>query len=90
MKTSSAPCSVYERVMANSKSRHAYFNTTRGVLTGDPEQEETQELRAVLNENSVAHLFTADRTLPQPIFYLDGSVRIGSKEISALAEGLAQ
>ena len=75
--------SVYERVMANPKSRHAYFNTTRGVLAGDPEQAETQRLRSDLSGRAVAHLFSPDRTLPRPMFFSAGTVSIGADEIAA-------
>ena len=85
----SEPCSVFERVMENPKSRNAYFNTTRGILTGDPDQAETIETRALLGEKSVAHLFTADPTLPQPMFYADGFVRIGNEEIASLAHRIS-
>lgn len=77
--------SIYERVMADDRSRHAYFNTTRGVLVGNPEHEETQRLRRDLNDRFVPHLFSSDRTLPQPVFYSDGIVGVGAKEITAWA-----
>lgn len=89
METASEQCSVFERIMAKPKSRHAYFNTTRGILTGDPDQDETIATRELLAEKSIAHLFTADRSLPQPMFYVGDNVRIGNKEISALARRLA-
>ena len=80
--------SVYERVMANPQSRQAYFNTTRGVLSGHPEHTETKELRRALNEKAIAHLFSPDETLPRPVFYSAGIISVGDSAISAVADRL--
>lgn len=80
--------SVYERVMANPQSRQAYFNTTRGVLSGHPEHAETKELRRALNERAIAHLFNPDETLPRPVFYSPGVISVGDSAISAVADRL--
>ena len=82
--------SVYERVMANPQSRQAYFNTTRGVLSGHPEHAETKELRRALNERAIAHLFNPDETLPRPVFYSPGIISVGDSEISAVTDRLAK
>ena len=76
--------SVYERVMGNPQSREAYFNTTRGMLTGNPEQGETKSVRNALNDGAVAHLFTPDATLPQPVFYSAKTVSVGAIEIATV------
>lgn len=81
--------SVYERVMANPRSRDAYFNTTRGVLSGNPEQEETKRVRTLMNERTIPHLFTPDDTLPRPVFYSSGGVGVGETEIRAVANHLS-
>lgn len=81
--TTAERSSIFERVMADPRSRHAYFNTTRGVLTGNPDQEETQELRSDLNARAIAHLFSPDRTLPRPVFNSGGTISIGADEIAA-------
>lgn len=82
--------SIFERVMADPWSRHAYFNTTRGVLTGNPDQEETQRLRGDLNARAVAHLFSPDRTLPRPVFNSGGTISIGADEITAATSRLVE
>ena len=76
--------------MADPQSRHAYYNTTRGVLAGDPDQPETRDLRSDLSARSVAHLFSPDRALPRPVFYSAGAVSIGADEISAATRSLVK
>ncbi len=82
--------SVFETIMADPQSRHAYYNTTRGVLAGDPDQSETTDLRNDLRARSVAHLFSPDRALPQPVFYSAGTISIGADEISAATRNLVK
>jgi len=75
--------SVFEAIMADPQSRHAYYNTTRGLLAGNPDQAETQGLRSDLCARAVAHLFSPDESLPRPVFYSAGAISIGADEIVA-------
>ena len=80
------PESVYERVMNDPTSRQSYLGTTRGILSAAPDQDETQRVRDILNEHSVAHLFNADRTVGVPCFSEPhGLISIGFEEIAARA-----
>lgn len=80
--------SVYEQVMADPEARHAYFNTTQGVLYGDPLQDELIEVRQVLDDASVAYLFRADEGRAWPTFRSRELIGVGLDEISRLVAKL--
>ena len=80
--------SVYEQVMADPEARYAYFNTTQGVLYGDPLQDELIEVRRVLDEASIAYLFRADEGRPWPTFRSREMTGVGLDEISRLVAKL--
>ena len=76
-----SPLSTYREVMQDYESRRAYLNTTQGILFGDPDQEGMDDIIERLNEVPVAFLFTADPTLPRPIFRTRELVYVGMEEI---------
>ena len=59
----------------------AYFNTTKGVLTGRPDDAVLHEVRQMLDERHVAYLFNPDTTRPRPTFSAQGWTSIGLDEI---------
>ena len=73
--------SIYEDVMTSSRARHAYFNTTRGVLAGRFEDEDLQEIMSILNDERVAYFYNADDSRPEPMFLTSDSVFVGVEEI---------
>ena len=85
----SAKRSLYERVMANEETRHAYFNTTQGMLTGNPAHQDMDEILKVLDVNKIVYLYDPDTNRPRPIFYSPGRISIGLAEISQAAVRLA-
>ena len=81
--------SLHERVMADPETRHAYFNTTQGMLTGNPAHRDMDEILKVLDDNKVVYLYDPDTNRPRPIFYSRGEISIGLAEISQAAGRLA-
>ena len=75
--------------MADPETRHAYFNTTQGMLTGNPAHRDMDEILKVLDDNKVVYLYDPDTNRPRPIFYSRGEISIGLAEISQAAGRLA-
>lgn len=69
-------------VSARQEPGRALFNTTQGVLYGDPDQEELKEVRKALAEAGIVHLFNPDEYRPWPTFYSREMVGVGLDEIS--------
>ena len=61
--------------------RSAYFNTTRGVLTGRTDDDDVRQIRQELSEHHIAYLFNADATRPRPMFSSYDWDSIGLEEI---------
>ena len=80
--------SVYARVMANEETRYAYFNTTQGLLYGDPDQEELKAVEKMLEEASVAYLFNPDEYRRRPLFRSQGMTGVGVEEIARVVSKL--
>ena len=81
--------SIHERVMADSASRYAYFNTTQGLLRANPAHKDTEQIRKVLDDNNIVYLYDASTTRPRPAFFSHGNVSIGLAEITETAGKLA-
>ncbi len=84
---SRAEQSVYDRVLADEESRDAFFNTTQGILAGDPLQEDVGAIRQELDSASIAYLFTPDENLPRPTFY---SERVSGVGYGQIRQAIAQ
>lgn len=73
---------LFERVLSSEESRHAFFNTTQGILTGDPSKAETKEVLARLSGASIAFLFQPDEFSAYPSFHHESAqVFVGRDEI---------
>lgn len=59
----------------------AYFNTTKGVLIGRPDDAVLHEVRKELDKRHIAYLFNPDATRPRPMFTAQGWSSIGLAEI---------
>lgn len=81
--------SVYARVMANEETRHAFYNTTQGLLYGNPDHDELQAVERMLEETGIAYLFNADRYRRRPLFRSQGMTGVGLEEITRVASRLA-
>lgn len=81
--------SLHERVMANPDTLYAYFNTTEGMLTGDPAHQDMKEILRVLDDNRIIYLYDPDTNRPRPTFYSPGRISIGLAEISQVARRLS-
>ena len=68
--------------MEDSGTRHAFNNTTQGVLYGDPSQDEVRRILAALDDAPVAYLFATDLDLPSPMFRTKNLVCVGEVEIT--------
>ena len=81
--------SLHERVMADPDTRHSYFNTTQGMLTGDPAHDDMNEILKFLDDHKIVYLYDPDTNRPRPTFYSRGAISIGLAEISQAARRLA-
>ena len=86
---SEAP-SLHAQVAARQEPGGAHFKTTRGVLYGDPDQEELKEVRNVLAEAGVVYLFNPDGYRPWPTFYSRDRIGVGLDEISWMIGRMAR
>ena len=59
----------------------AFFNTTQGVLTGRPGDEDLRRVREELDSQHIAYLFNPDGTRPRPMFSAQGWDSFGLDEI---------
>lgn len=73
--------SLYQRVIEDSESRDAYFNTTRAQLFGDRDSDEVKGLMELLDENAVAFLFSSDTNLARPLLQVASRQFVGENEI---------
>lgn len=81
--------SAYARVMANEETRYAFFNTTQGLLYGDPDQDELKAVEKMLEEVGIAYLFNADRYRRRPLFRSQGMTGVGLEEITRVASKIS-
>ena len=81
--------SIHERVMADPQSRYAYFNTTQGILRGNPAHKDMAQILRVLDDNRIVYLYDASTNRPRPVFYSQGNISIGLAEIAVAAAKLA-
>lgn len=81
--------SLYEKVMADPDTKHAYFNTTQGMLTGNPSHQDMDAILELLDDNKIVYLYDPDANRPRPTFYSPGRISIGLAEISQAAKRLA-
>ena len=81
--------SLYEDVLAHEASRYAYLNTTKGVLYGDPDQDELKEVQQALEDAGIAYLFNAHEGRPRPTFYAHSMTGFGFDEIVCLITNLS-
>ena len=81
--------SMYAQVIAHEESRYAYFNTTQGVLYGDPRQEELRAVRKALDDAAIAYLFNDDEGHPWPTFHAGKMTGVGLDEISCMIAKLS-
>ena len=75
---------------SNRRVRAAYFNTTRGLLTGRPDDNDVEEIRQALYTRDIAYLFNADATRPRPMFSTSDRDSIGLEEIMDHLDELAK
>ena len=80
--------SIHERIMANPQSRYAYFNTTQGMLRGNPAHKDMEQILKVLDDNNIVYLYDPSTNRPRPIFYSQGNMSIGLAEITVAAAKL--
>lgn len=73
--------SIRELAASFRGAEAAYYNTTKGVLTGRPGDESLREVREALDERHIAYLFNPDITRPRPMFTAQGWSSIGLDEI---------
>ena len=74
--------------MNDPDARHAYFHTTKGVLTGSPDDEDTVSVRGRLDEEGIAHLYNPDPCRPRPIFLTKPYAIVRRAAIEAYIESL--
>ncbi len=80
--------SIHAMVMADPDSRYAYFNTSQGMLTGNPAHKDMDRIRRLLDDNRIVYLYEPDTSRPRPTFYSQGIISIGLEEISEAAARL--
>ena len=73
--------SLYNMVMSDDDAREAYFNTTKGVLTGRPDDEDLLRAKAWLDESGIAYLYNPDSSRPRPMLLTKGRAIVGLREI---------
>lgn len=81
--------SVYEQILDNQEARDAYFNTTQGILYGNPDQPETKEVIQMLDEATIAYLFNPDKYRARPQFVTSQGAAGGGKMIGRGKEDIA-
>ena len=83
--------SIRELAASFRGAEAAYYNTTKGVLTGRPDDSALLLVRRALDDRHVAYLFNPDVTRPRPMFTAQGWSSIGFDEIcqhvDAILEG---
>ena len=79
--TASESGSVYDVVISDPDSHHAYLNTTKGVLTGCPDDEDLRAARTRLDESRVAYLYNPDSARPRPMLLTRKRVFVGLQQI---------
>jgi hypothetical protein len=72
---------LYDMVMSDDDARKAYFNTTKGVLTGRPDDEDLRRARTRLDESGIAYLYNPDSLRPRPMFLTHGRAIVGLEQI---------
>lgn len=82
--------SVYARVMANEETRYAFFNTTQGLLYGNPDHEELKAVEKMLEDVGIAYLFNPDEYCRRPLFRSRGMTGVGLEEITWVASKLSR
>ena len=80
--------SLYRMVMSDDDAREAYFNTTKGVLTGRPDDDDLRSARARLDESGIAYLYNPDALRPRPMFLTQGRAIVGLKQIEEYVSSL--
>lgn len=80
--------SAYERVMADEETRYAFFNTTQGLLYGDPDHEELKAVEKMLEEASIAYLLNPVQERRRPLFRSQGMTGVGIEEIARVVSRL--
>ena len=73
--------SLYDAVVSDPASHEAYLNTTEGVLTGRPDDEDLQAAKARLDESRVAYLYNPDAARARPMFLTRKRVFVGLQQI---------
>jgi hypothetical protein len=74
--------SLYEQMLQDPMMREAFFGTTRAQLFGDQNSEGVKNLIKLLDDNSIAFLFSADENLARPILQIKEGQFVGEKEIT--------
>lgn len=64
-----------------NRARDAYLNTTKGVLTGRPYDDDVRQAKEMLDRVDIAYLFNPDATRPRPMFCSRDWTSIGIEEI---------
>ena len=80
--------SLYNMVMSDDEAREAYFNTTKGVLTGRPDDDDLQRARARLDESGIAYLYNPDSLRPRPMFLTQERAIVGLEQIEEYISSL--
>lgn len=75
------PASLFDLVLSRTVSREAYFNTTQGLLTGDPADTEVQQVMEGLEQRAIAYIFLPDQFRPRPAFSFESRTVVGREEI---------
>ena len=75
--------------MADPWARYAYFNTTQGMLRGNPAHKDMGQILNILDDNKIVYLYDPSTNRPRPIFYSQGNISVGLAEIAAVAAKLA-
>ncbi len=74
--------------MNDPDARYAYFHTTKGVLSGNPNDEDTVSVKGMLDKEGIACLYNPDLWRIRPVFLAKHDNIVGRAAIEAYIESL--
>ena len=76
--------------MSDTQARDAYFNTTKGILAGRPNDADLLQAKATLDDARIAYLYTPDASCPRPMFFMSDRIVIGAAAIAACINNMVR
>ena len=89
IEVSSTPSdSLYDEVMSDPDAEHAFRNTTEGVLTGRPDDDDLRRAKEELDACGIAYLYNPDPARPRPMFLTRERTIAGLQQIQDYIESV--